>query len=308
MEFGAHLPLIDFGDGTLSLADMCVYARTASELGFTVLSANDHLLWQRPWLDGPTVLTSVLDHSEPMAIATSVALPAVRHPVVVAKWLTTLGCLTDRRIIAGLGPGSSRADHRAVGSPFEQRWARFDEALPVVKALVRGEKPPVGEFYDVADVRFDPLPARVPEVWFGSWGSDRRLRAMARESDGWLASGYNTTPAGFTETRRRLDGHLEACGRKPATFPDMIVTMWMYVTSDQQEADRLVHDVLAPVLGREPDVLSAQLPIGSPEHCVDLLRSYADVGAQQILLWPIKDPIDQLRAFDENVQPHITAG
>jgi alkanesulfonate monooxygenase SsuD/methylene tetrahydromethanopterin reductase-like flavin-dependent oxidoreductase (luciferase family) len=308
VEFGAHLPLIDFGDGTLSLADMCAYARTASELGYTVLSANDHLLWQRPWLDGPTVLTSVLDHSEPMAIATSVALPVVRHPVVVAKWLTTLACLSGRRIIAGLGPGSSRADHGAVGSPFEQRWARFDQALPVVKALVRGEQPPVGEFYDVADVRLDPLPERVPEVWFGSWGSDRRLRAMAAEADGWLASGYNTTPTDFAEARRRLDGHLEAGGRDPSTFPDMIVTMWMYVTSDQEEADRLVHDVLAPVLGREPDALSAQLPIGTPEHCVGLLREYADVGAQQILLWPIKDPIDQLRAFDEHVRSYITAG
>jgi hypothetical protein len=83
----------------------------------------------------------------------------------------------------------------------------------------------------------------------------------------------------------------------------MIVTMWMYVTSDQQEADRLVRDVLAPVLGREPDVLSAQLPIGSPEHCVDLFRSYANVGAQQILLWPIEDPIEQLHVFDEHVRP-----
>lgn len=307
MEFGAHLPLIDFGAGTLSLADMCVYARTASELGYTVLSANDHLLWQRPWLDGPTVLTSVLDHSEPMVIATSVALPAVRHPVVLAKWLTTLACLSGRRIIAGLGPGSSRADHHAVGLPFEERWARLDEALPVVKALVRGEQPPVGNYYDVGDVRLDPLPGRIPEVWFGSWGSDRRLRAMAQAADGWLASGYNTTPGGFAEARQRLDGHLEACGRDLSTFPDMIVTMWMYVTADQREADRLVRDVLAPVLRREPDALSAYLPIGSPEHCVDLLRSYGDVGAQQILLWPIKDPIDQLRVFGELVRPRVTS-
>jgi alkanesulfonate monooxygenase SsuD/methylene tetrahydromethanopterin reductase-like flavin-dependent oxidoreductase (luciferase family) len=186
VEFGAHLPLIDFGDGTLSLADMGAYARTASELGFTVLSANDHLLWQRPWLDRPTVLTSVLDHSEPMAIATSVALPVVRHPVVVAKWLTTLACLSGRRVIAGLGPGSSRVDHGAVGAVFEQRWARFDEALPVVKALVRGEQPPMGEYYDVAEVRLDPLPGRVPEVWFGSRGFGSAAQGHG-EGRGWVA-------------------------------------------------------------------------------------------------------------------------
>ena len=305
MDFGVHLPLIDFGEGTLTFDQLRTYARTAAELRYATLSANDHLVWRRPWLDGPTALTSVIEHTGTMALATSIALVAVRHPVVVAKWLTTLGHMTDSRIIAGLGPGSSSGDYAAVGVPFEQRWVRFDEAFRAVKALVHGEQPPKGQFYDLSHVRLDPLPTRRPEVWFGSWGSDRRLRALAQAADGWLASGYNTTPAEFAEARTRLDGHLAVCGRTPNACPDIIATMWLYVAGNQREADRMLTEVLAPTLGKQAHELAARLPVGPPDHCIELLRSYATAGAQQILLWPIDDPINQLRKFDELVRPSV---
>jgi len=306
MDFGVHLPLIDFGQGSLTHDQLQTYAATADALGFATLSANDHLVWRRPWLDGPTALTSVLAQAGSMTLATSICLVNIRHPVVVAKWLTTLTRLSGGRVIAGLGPGSSDADYAAVGIPSDQRWARFDEAVAVVKALVRGDRAPTGSFYDAQAVRLDPLPAPPPEVWFGSWGSDRRLRALAATADGWFASGYNTTPVRFADARGRLDAHLAACGRSPAAFPDAIATMWLSVTKTQREADRLLNDVLGPVLGREVDELAARLPIGSPEHCAGVLQAYADAGAQQILLWPIDDPVDQLHRFDELVRPHVT--
>lgn len=306
MDFGAHLPLIDFGDGSLALDQLQAYAATAADLGYATLSANDHLVWRRPWLDGPAVLSSVLAHTGSMTLATSVCLVNVRHPVVVAKWLTTVARLSGSRVIAGLGPGSSAADHAAVGLPFDQRWARFDEAFAAVKALVRGRPVPAGRFYERADVHLQPLPTRIPEVWFGSWGSDRRLRALAATADGWLASGYNTTPDRYVDARARLDAHLVACGRDPAAFPDAIATLWLHVAATQHDADRLLRDVLAPALGRDAGELAARLPIGPPEHCVDVLQAYADAGARQVLLWPISDPIDQLHRFDALVRPGIT--
>lgn len=305
MDFGVHLPIIDFGDGTSTPADLQRYTRTAAELGFAAVSANDHLVWQRPWLDGPTALTSVATHAGAMDLATSIALVTVRHPVVVAKWLTTLAHLTDSRIIAGLGPGSSRADHAAVGVPFEQRWARFDEAFGLVKALVGGGTAPSGRFYDADDVRLLPLPHRPPEVWFGSWGSDRRLRSLAAVADGWFASGYHTTPPAFADARVRLDAHLAACGRDPSSCPDAIATMWLYVARDRTDAERVLTEVLVPLLGRSADDLAAHLPVGTPEHCQQLLASYARAGARRILLWPLRDPIDQLRRFVDLVRPYV---
>ena len=305
MDFGVHLPLADLGQGLLGGGDLRAYTAAAAELGFSTVSANDHLVWKRPWLDGPTSLASVMGSAGDMTLATTVALPTVRHPVVLAKAIASLGVLSGGPVMAALGPGSSSADFEAVGLPFAERWARFDEGLRLVRALVRGETPEDGKYYGVGDLRLDPLPATPPQVWFGSWGSDLRLRRMAGAADGWLASAYNTTPEHFAEARSRLDTHLVAEGRDPATFPDAIATAWVHVTHDHARATRLVEETLAPLLGRDPDELLARLPIGTPEHCVELLDAYVEAGAQQMLLWPVHDPIHQLEVFSEEVRPHL---
>ncbi len=76
MEFGAHLPLMDFGGNPFTLDHLVEYASTAADLGFRALSANDHLVFSVPWLDGPTALAAVISHSGDMTLATTVALPA----------------------------------------------------------------------------------------------------------------------------------------------------------------------------------------------------------------------------------------
>ncbi len=43
MEYGVHLPLIDFSGKGFSLAELRAYAKRASDLGYTFLCANDRL-------------------------------------------------------------------------------------------------------------------------------------------------------------------------------------------------------------------------------------------------------------------------
>ncbi len=292
MRLGAHLPLADLGDGVPTAADLRGYVRAARELGFATVAANDHLLWGRPWIDGPTALASVTAAAGDMVLATSITLPVVRHPVVVAKTLTTLASLATGPVVGGLGPGSSRRDYDAVGIPFEERWARFDEALRLTRALVRGEEAATGRFYRHC-APIEPVPDPPPHVWFGSWGSDRRLAAMAAVADGWFASAYNANPLQYVEARGRLDGHLRAAGRDPGSFPDAVATMWLYVTESRSEARQVLADVLAPVLHRDPDQL-AHLPVGGAQHCADVFAEYAAAGAAELLVWPVRDSLRQL--------------
>jgi alkanesulfonate monooxygenase SsuD/methylene tetrahydromethanopterin reductase-like flavin-dependent oxidoreductase (luciferase family) len=307
VRLGVHLPLADLGSGLPDVGALRSYVDVAAGLGFDWIAANDHLLWRRPWLDGPTALASVLDRAGGLTMATTVALPAVRHPVVLAKALTSLAVLSSGPVVAGLGPGASSADHDAVGVPFENRWAGFDEAFRVCRALVRGEPAPDGAFYRAGGVVLDPLPSTPPEVWFGSWGSDVRLRSMASVADGWLASAYDTTPARFADARARLDGHLRAVGRDPAGFPDTVATAWLYVTEDSSDSERVLAEVLGPLLGRDPSVLGEQLPVGPPERCARLLDEYVAAGAHRVLLWPVADPVGQLERFAKTVLPYLRA-
>ncbi|MDF3051070.1 MAG: Luciferase-like, subgroup [Pseudonocardia sp.] len=296
MRFGVHLPVVDFGDGSATVGDLQEYVRVARELGYDTVGANDHLVWHRPWLDGLTALAAVAGQAAGMTLATTVALPTLRRPVVLAKALTSLGALHGGSVIAGVGPGSSRADYDAVGVAFAERWSRFDADTVALRRLLRGDGEP----------RLAPLADPVPQLWVGSWGSEQRLRAMAATADGWLASGYNTTPEQYTACRARLDGHLEQVGRDPAAFPDLIATVWVHVTPSAAEASAVLGDVLAPTLRRDPHELAARLPVGTPEHCVAVLSAYAEAGAQRMLLWPIREPVAQLRTFADLVAPHIS--
>jgi alkanesulfonate monooxygenase SsuD/methylene tetrahydromethanopterin reductase-like flavin-dependent oxidoreductase (luciferase family) len=298
VEYGAHLPLMDFGGHPYTLDHLTGYARRAAELGFATLAANDHLVFDIPWLDGPTALAAVAGSSGTMTLATTVALPVVRGPVPLAKTLAALDRLSGGRVLVGVGPGSSRLDHDAVGLDFDERWRRLDEAVQALRSLWQPEREAfVGRYYSTAGIDMRPRPARPSglPIWLGSWGSDAGLRRTARLADGWLASAYNTTPARFAQAAAALPG-----------MPNGIATAWMLVTDDAREAGRTIDDLLAPVLGRDPDALRAlSLPIGPPEQCAERVRAFADAGAQRMFLWPLRDEARQLELFMERVAPLV---
>jgi len=200
LDYGVHLPVIDFGFHRFSLERLCAYVRQAEELGFKAVSTNDHLIYSRPWLDAPTALAAVLSHTGKMAVGTSVALPVVRGPVQLAKALAAIDILSNGRLFVGVGPGSSVRDYEIMGIDYEERWKRFDEAVQFLRALWSADGGQfAGRFYSTAGIDIEPKPLQRPSppIWIGSWGSDAGLRRVARLGDGWLASAYNTTPDQF---------------------------------------------------------------------------------------------------------------
>jgi probable F420-dependent oxidoreductase len=280
----------------------------AQRLGFRALSANDHLLFSRPWLDGPTALAAVLARTGHMTLATTVALPVVRGPVPLAKSLAAIDLLSSGRLVVGVGPGSSARDYAAVGIPFEERWKRLDEAVEALRALWRGEGPPFrGQFYSTESVTLEPHPPQRPgpPIWIGSWGSEAGLRRVVRLGDGWLASAYNTTPEAFAAARRRLAEHLHALGKDPNRFPNAIATMFFYVTEVHATSERIVREVLSPTLNRPEEELQQRLLVGPAEECAQKLAAYRAAGAQRIFLWPAGDELRQLEIFQERVAPLV---
>ena len=283
MRFGAHLPQIDFDGTGHDVAALGPYVDAARDLGYSAITANDHLVFQRPWLDGLVALASVLDRAGDLTVATTVALPVVRGPVVLARTAAALNLLSGGRLVLGVAPGSSARDYAAVGVPFEERWSRFDAALTVLREELEGESVP---------------------IWVGSWGSAAGLRRVARLGDGWLASAYNTTPERLAAGRTSLDAALLSAGRDPAGFPLALATMWTYVTDDRAEAEAKL-GALASMLDRDPAVLAQQVLIGSADHCAAILGSYADVGVETVFIWPVGDPVSQLQRFAEQVFPRV---
>ncbi|MGH2742184.1 MAG: LLM class flavin-dependent oxidoreductase [Thermoleophilaceae bacterium] len=309
MEYGAHLPLIEFEGAGKTLADLRAYARRAAALGYGYLCANDHLLFGRPWLDGPTALAATIEASAEMKLATTVCLPVVRGPVQSAKMLAAIDILSGGRLVAGVGPGSSPRDYAAIGVPFEERWRRFDEAIGALRSLL-GENIESfsGRFYSTEGPALEPAPRSPagPPIWVASWGSPAGLRRVARLGDGWLASGYNTTPSRFEESLGRLHEELEAAGGSGGAFPNGIATMWLYVTEARRDAERMLGDVLAPMLNRPIEAMrDLALPIGSAEQCAQRISAYQEAGAERIFVWPLADELHQIERFREDVVPLV---
>src|SRR5262249_1566305 len=174
MEYGAHLPLIAFNGAPPRLADLRAYAQKAAELGYRFLCANDHLLFARPWLDGPIAIAAVLEAAAGMTLATTVALPVVRGPVQTAKMLAALAIVSDGRLVEGVGPGSSQRDYAAVRIPFEERWGRFDESIRAVRSLLKHDSVAfTGRYYSTQGLALEPSSVTPggPPIWVASWGS-----------------------------------------------------------------------------------------------------------------------------------------
>jgi alkanesulfonate monooxygenase SsuD/methylene tetrahydromethanopterin reductase-like flavin-dependent oxidoreductase (luciferase family) len=307
VELGIHLPLMRFGAEPLSARRLEATVDAARACRFSAVAANDHLVFQTPWLDGLTALASVIERSEGMTLATTVSLAVLRGPIPLAKALTAIDVLSEGRLVAALGPGSSERDYQLLGVPFAERWKRFDEAVAVLRALLRGEPMPEQlRYYPVPpDVELAPAPAQAGGIplWIGSWGSRAGLARVARAGDGWLASAYNTTPERFLEARLALQAALTTGGRTLDGFPNALATMWTWVSKDRADGDRMLADVLAPMLRRDPDELRAQVCVGPAEHCAELLSRYAEAGCERVYLWPLGDEARQVELVAELVAP-----
>ncbi|MFJ9388971.1 LLM class flavin-dependent oxidoreductase [Nocardioides sp. NPDC101246] len=290
MEYGAHLPLLEPLDrpgGAWDVAGLTSYARTARELGFRALAANDHLHFPRPWLDGIVALAGVLEASGDLTLATTVALPAIRGPAALAKAAAALDVLSGGRFVLGVGPGSAPTDHALAGLEYDDRWPAFEASVRALRAHL-GRSP--GNGVPVLEPR--PVRPDGPPIWIGSWGSPAGLRRVARLGDGWLASAYNTTPAQV------------ASGRAAHGLPCAVATMWTFVTDDAGEEARWLGR-LAALLHRTEDDLRGRVLIGPPGKCAALLRAYAEAGTDLLFVWPVADHERQLERVMREVVPLV---
>lgn len=306
MDFGAHLPLMDFGGNPYSFEKLAAYTETAARLGFSALAVNDHMVFSVPWLDGLTALAAMIGHSGDMTLWTTVSLPVIRGPVPLAKTLAAIDRLSQGRLVVAVGPGSSEQDFNSVGLDFGERWARLDEAIAALRALWRVDaRPFVGRFYSTEGISLDPHPTHNdgPPIWVGSWGSEAGLRRAARLADGWLASAYNTTPTQFGEAWAQLRDLLPDHGKDPDTFPNALATMWFYITDSHAEADRVMRERLVPAIHRPEEILRDRLPVGPAQLFAAKLSAFERAGVQRVHVWPVADETTQLELFWETVRP-----
>ena len=112
---------------------------------------------------------------------TGIALISQRNPIYTAKEFATLDWLSNGRIDFGIGVGWCKEEVLASGYTWNDRGARSDEFLELVKRLWTQ---PVasyhGEHFQLAECRLDPKPVQKPHLPILVGGPQRRGAASRR--------------------------------------------------------------------------------------------------------------------------------
>jgi len=249
-------------------------AQRAEEAGFDSLWLYDHMLYREG--DDPTIgiwecwtfLSALADATRRVDLGTLVTCNSFRNPALLAKMAITLDEVSQGRLILGLGAGWNEPEYKAFGWPFDHRVDRFEEALQIIRPLLKeGRVDFQGKYYQARDCEIKPLGPRPagPPLMVGSFGK-RMLKLTARYADLW-----NTCYLGQVDTlakpRQELLEACQAVGRDPATLG---ITALLYVH----------YPGLLPL----PDGLDNPPLTGTPAQVAKGLLAYERAGVEHVMI------------------------
>jgi probable F420-dependent oxidoreductase len=117
-----------------------------------------------------------------------VKLP-IRHPVLVAKQLTSLAYMLEGRIHLGVGLSPWPEDFAVTGTEWKTRGKRLDEMIEIIRGLQGGEYFGYqGKHYEIPALKLCPVPSQPVPILIGGH-AEPALRRAARVGDGWMHGG-----------------------------------------------------------------------------------------------------------------------
>jgi probable F420-dependent oxidoreductase len=284
--------------------------RLAEEGGFSSIACCDHLAFALPILDPFVQLAQVAALSDKLAVHTSVYLLPLRHPTPVAKQAATLDLITNGRFVFGLGVGGEfPGEFAAAGVPHNQRGARLDEGIAVLRKLWTGE--PVshdGRFFSFPETQMLPAPARPggPPIWVGGRTEAAFKRAGAL-CDGYIS--YVVTPDQYRAALEAIGAHYEKAKRDIPEFGAAhLLFMRLGPTYEQayEDANALLSKRYAMDFSRATKRYAA---LGAPADIAAAIEAFYQAGARHLELEFLGTPEErdaQIEQFGREVKPLLS--
>jgi probable F420-dependent oxidoreductase len=215
--------------------------KIAEELGFDGVMISDHLLYFEqmalrypysedgapPFFTGQTVwpecwslIAGLAAATERIRFVTNVYIVPLRHPIELAKSISSVATFCEGRVILGAGAGWMKEEFEALHVDFHTRGKRFDECISVLRKLWTGELVEHrGEFFDFPRVQMCPVPSEPVPIYIGG-STPPALRRTARLGDGWLGPGQTVEDA--LETLKRIHALRAEAGRASEPFDAVV--------------------------------------------------------------------------------------
>lgn len=227
MKIGLKLPLFASSElgREISYAELRGIAQQVEAEGFDSLWFMDHLLfrWDQQTTQGVweawTFLSALAEATQQIELGSLVLCNQFRNPAILAKMAVTLDEVSSGRFILGLGAGWHKPEFEAFGLPFDHRVSRLEEALKIIRPLLKeGYVDFIGSYYQARHCELLPRGPRhggPPIMIAGS--RPRMLRLTAEYADMWNITGINQ-PDLLLEPLANLESACEGIGRDPTSL------------------------------------------------------------------------------------------
>jgi len=310
LMIGITLPTTAPRNRTIRPENVGATAEWAEKAGFDALWVGDHIFHPLQFMECLISLSFAAARTSTIQIGTSVLLLPMRQTSIVASQIATLQNLSGGRFHLGLGVGGEwPKEWIGAGVPLNERGARFDEMIPLLRRLLAGENIDFqGRFNTLPGVELRPTPPAIPFYFSGR--APAAIERTAKFGDGWI--GYFLTLNGFRRDTALIDTARERHGRAQQRFRrGMMLPFMLDETDDDADlraAIALNEDVPSDLRLTPIEKLRRFVVAGTPDRVGEQIQQFIDAGCEIFALTPIGQAQKQredLEVFASAILPKI---
>jgi alkanesulfonate monooxygenase SsuD/methylene tetrahydromethanopterin reductase-like flavin-dependent oxidoreductase (luciferase family) len=281
VNVGLGLPICDS-------RHLLTWARRADLGPFSSVGLLDRLVYDNP--ETLIALAGVAAVTSRVRLLTEVLIGPLRNTALLAKECATLDQLSGGRLTLGLGVGQRADDFAAAGVALWQRGRLLDDQLRTLRRLWAGE----GFNQRAGAIGPSPVQPGGPEILLGG-SAPAALERVARQADGFLSW---TAPAATEALFRSVEEAWAAAGR--AGSPRLVGQLNVAVgTPDHIDRAREAMERYYAFLP-DPAAHAASM-LTSPHAIREAIKTFGDIGADEVMLYCWSDRLDQIDRFADLV-------
>jgi probable F420-dependent oxidoreductase len=197
----------------------------------------------KPFIEPFSLIPAMGAVTETLRFVTFVIKLPIRHPVLVAKQVSSTAVMTNNRLLLGVGTSPWPEDYEICNVPWAGRGKRMDEQIEVMRGLMTGEFFEYhGEVFDLPSVKMSPAPSKPVPILIGGH-HEAALKRAAMSGDGWLHGGGD--PADLPGLLERLAVLRKEHGTDTKPFEVHVISLSAYSPSGVRQLEELgVTDVI----------------------------------------------------------------
>lgn len=287
----------------LDAATLRAWAQATDRGPFSSLCWGERIAFDNP--ESLTLMGALAAWTDRVRLVTTVVVPQLHDPVLLAKALATGDMLSGGRLTVGLGVGGRHEDYTAVSADIATQTMRaMADSVAVMKRIWSGEKVtdstvPVGP---------PPLQHGGPQLLVGTIGP-KTVRSAASWAEGLAGT---TLDLDVDKQNELFDVARAAWAAEGKKSPHLATSFW-FAMGDADEARAQVHAHLLRYMNWIPaEYVDAIAPTtgwaGTEGELLEVLRTFEAIGTDEIHLIPTSSDIDQLRRVADAVKDFVPSG